>query len=671
MISLADSTSQVAVSVLDNDSAPVGSLLPGSIIILDQPSQGSVFVNQVTGVIDYLPSPGFSGIETFTYQVSSTNGEDSNSATVMLEVGGPTDPDADRLTQGNDNVSLSSANDIVDALGGDDVVLGNNGADVIYGNLGNDELNGGKGEDILFGGSGNDILIGGNQSDILVGGSGTNTLFGGKSADTFRFVSLDAFDTVEDFEIVSGEALDVSALLVGYTPGVDAIGDFVRFTNSGSDTIMAINADGGAAGFVDIALIRGLTNRDAAAMEANGSLVTVGPSTNDAPTPVADAATTSEENAVVVDVLTNDSDPNGDALSVVSVSQGTNGSVVNNNDGTVTYTPDLDFAGSDSFTYTVDDGAGGQASTTVTVTVTNVNDGPVAAGDSAATSATTPVVINVLANDTDADGDSLSVSSLGSATGGSVVNNNDGTVTFTPTGGFEGQGSFSYTVADGNGGTDTATVTVDVFPPNDPPVAGDDSASTQEDTAVVVTVLGNDTDPDGDPLTVTGASDGSNGTTVVNGNGTVTYTPNAEFSGQDTFTYTVDDGKGGTDTATVTVTVNSVNDAPVAGDDAASTSVDTPVVIDVLANDSDVEGDTLTITNLGTSPNGVLSDNGNGTLTYTPNTGFSGQDTLTYTIDDGNGGSDTASITVDVSSGDPTDPNATSPTGPSSSPPTR
>ncbi|MCB9009759.1 MAG: tandem-95 repeat protein [Ardenticatenaceae bacterium] len=172
-----------------------------------------------------------------------------------------------------------------------------------------------------------------------------------------------------------------------------------------------------------------------------------------------------------------------------------------------------------------------------------------------------------------------------------------------------------------NSGDACTAGAVEVAPfQNAAPVAVDDSATTDEDTAVTIDVLANDSDSDGDSLTVESVTDPTNGTVVNNGTD-VTYTPNANFNGVDSFSYTVSDGNGGSDTATVTITVNGVNDAPVANDDSATTDEDTAVTIDVLANDSDSDGDSLTVESVTHPTNGTAVNNATD-VTYTPDAGF-------------------------------------------------
>ena len=609
---------------------------------------------------------------------------------------------------------------------------------------------------------------------------------------------------------------------------------------------------------------------------------------NFAPEAVADSSSTNEDNSVVVAPLTNDTDPDGDTLVIDSLTQGVNGTVVNNGDGTVTYTPNANFNGNDSFTYTISDGNGGTDTATVSVTVNAVNDAPVAGAVSVTTNEDDSITINWLAAATDVDGDPLTLDSFAQGTNGTVTDNGDGTVTYTPNGGFAGNDSFNFAVTDGtlsatatatvtltdvsagpgvldltnvpilsyggtqdvqgtvdisnagstitlqgnvwkaigfsynvtantvlefdfsssiegeehgitltnslaltadrfkihgsqyghspsfdfdnysgagspqhyaipfgqyftgqmsylalsndhdvsnptgegtwsnlkiyespvpvanndsltvdedtagdvnlltndsgqvtvtevtqgsngtvtnnNGGivtftpnanfngsdsfsytitdalgrSDTAIVNVTVNPINDAPIASGDSVSIDEDGSAAVSVLGNDSDIDGDSLSIAGITQGANGTVVDNGDGTITYTPNANFNGSDSFTYTISDGNGGTDTASVSVTVNPINDAPVASGDSVSVDENGSVVVSVLGNDNDIDGDSLSITGITQGANGTVEDNGDGTVTYTPIANFNGSDSFTYTISDGNGGSDTASVNITI-----------------------
>ncbi|MCI2398320.1 Ig-like domain-containing protein [Aliiroseovarius sp. N1Y82] len=299
--------------------------------------------------------------------------------------------------------------------------------------------------------------------------------------------------------------------------------------------------------------------------------VTVTP-VNDDPVAEDDTATVEEDGSVDIPVLDNDSDVDGDDLTVTEATA-PNGTVTINPDGTLTYEPDPDFNGEDTITYTVDDGNGGTDTATVTVTVTPVNDGPTAEDDTDETDEDSIVSGEVLGNDSDPEGDALSVSEVNGAPanvgspvegdgGGSFTLNSDGTYDFDPDGDFEelqvGESattSVSYTIDDGNGGSDAATLTITVTGVNDDPVAEDDYGTTPYNTAVIVDVLGNDTDVEDDILSVLGTPTSADGTVVVNPDGTLTFTPTDGFEGVAEIEYTVTDGNGGTDTGTAFITV--------------------------------------------------------------------------------------------------------------------
>ncbi|MDJ1139701.1 Ig-like domain-containing protein [Marinicella marina] len=259
------------------------------------------------------------------------------------------------------------------------------------------------------------------------------------------------------------------------------------------------------------------------------------------------------------------------------------------------------------------------------------------------------VVISVLDNDSDADdGSVLTIESVGAASNGTVVNNGD-VVTYTPNAGFVGTDSFEYTVIDGEGGSDSATVTINVN--NLAPVAVDDSVSAFGTAPVNFSVLDNDSDPDGDnsELTVSEISAPANGNLVDNGRGNYTYTANEGFIGTETLTYKVTDANGASTTAIVTITVNEANEAPVAVDDAYFTTMNNATTINVLSNDFDPDGDNLTLVSVDTAGTigSVEEVNADGTLTYVPPADWCGTTTFTYTITDGIEEA-TATVTITV-----------------------
>jgi subtilisin family serine protease len=366
---------------------------------------------------------------------------------------------------------------------------------------------------------------------------------------------------------------------------------------------------------------------------------------NNAPVAKDDSAETAYETTVTVDVLANDSDEDGDKLTIQSTTSPKNGTVKNDN-GKLVYTPNDGFSGEDIFEYTITDGEDeATAKVTVTVEEDDSNNVPVAKDDSATTAYETAVTVDVLANDSDEDGDKLTIQSTTSPKNGTVKNDN-GKLVYTPNDGFSGKDSFDYTISDGEDeATATVSVTVEEDDSNNAPVAKDDSAKTAYETAVTVDVLANDSDEDGDKLTIQSTTSPKNGT-VKNDNGKLIYTPNDGFSGKDSFDYTISDGEDEA-TATVTVTVeDEPNNAPVAKDDSATTPYETAVTVDVLANDSDEDGDVLTIQSTTSPKNGTVK-NDNGKLVYTPNDGFSGKDSFDYTISDGEDEA-TATVTVTV-----------------------
>jgi VCBS repeat-containing protein len=358
-------------------------------------------------------------------------------------------------------------------------------------------------------------------------------------------------------------------------------------------------------------------------------------------------------------------DGNLDTNSVSQVSGPSNGSLTLNSDGTFSYDPNLNFNGSDSFVYQVCDTVLACDTATVTLTVNPINDPPVAQDDSFSGNVNTTISGDVLADngngpDSDVDGnlDANSVSQMSGPGNGSLTLNSDGSFSYDPNPNFTGSDSFVYQVCDTALDCDTATVTLTVNPLNNPPVAMDDGYVIDEDTLLSVAapgVLGNDTDLDGDSLTAVLVNDVSDGSLTLHTDGSFSYTPNTDFNGTDSFTYLANDGLADSNTTTVTLTVNPINDPPVAQDDSFSGNENTTISGEVLVDngngpDSDVDGnlDTNSVSLVSGSSNGNLALSNDGTFSYDPNPNFTGSDSFVYQVCDTALACDTATVIITV-----------------------
>lgn len=394
-----------------------------------------------------------------------------------------------------------------------------------------------------------------------------------------------------------------------------------------------------------------------------------------APVAINDTLSLEEDTSLSLNgnVTLNDTVTSPRTLSVASVSSlpGTVGTF-----NGLTYTPPQDYVGQDTFTYVAEDSSGLQSnSATVTINVTPVNDPPVAGDDLSlmVDEDSTDNILDVLINDSvgpsNETSDTISITAVGSTNNGGTVSitGGGGSLTYTPMGGFLGTETFTYTITDSGGLTDTATVSV-LVEPGVLPRARPNSASGAENTSINVDVLSDDSVNPGSTPTLVSVNDGSFGTVVAENDGTVTYTPSdADFYGTDTFTYTMNDSSGlGVDsTGTVTITVTDVNDTPMLMDDTATGTEDNTLNIAIsslLSNDSPGAGEsaseaqnpqTLTITSVSalTTNGGSVMINGSD-ITYTPATDYNGTFEFTYTaIDDGttpSALSSTATVTITV-----------------------
>jgi hypothetical protein len=387
--------------------------------------------------------------------------------------------------------------------------------------------------------------------------------------------------------------------------------------------------------------------------EAQGTVTVTIASVNDVPVATADTLEIDEDEPGVVAVLNNDSDVENDPLQVTEVVGALNGTPTIQADNTVAYTPNADYNGTDSFTYTVIDGNGGSTTANVEVTIEPVNDAPVAENDSATMEEDTQITLLVLDNDTDVDNDTLTIPWVSNPPHGTAEIISGTSIRYTPDKDYDSSDSFYYRVSDGNGGNDYGTVSIQVTGENDPPDAVNDYVATDEDTPITIRVLDNDLDVDDDDLKiewVTDNDDIANGSVeVINNDTRIRFTPDPEYYGRVTFYYRINDGHGETDTARVRVTVNSVNDPPEAQNDSATTEEDTAVTIAVLDNDSDPDGDDLEVDRIANAPDhGTAVIVSNTRIRYTPDENYFGGDSFTYVVSDGNGGEATAMVTVTV-----------------------
>lgn len=385
---------------------------------------------------------------------------------------------------------------------------------------------------------------------------------------------------------------------------------------------------------------------------------------NDPPTAADDSASLDEDSGSrLVNVLANDTTApdQGESLRLVSFGAAAHGTVgVGGESGGLLYTPHADFCGQDAFNYTISDGSLTDVGT-VMVTVACVNDLPRPQPDSFVVAEdSVDNILDVLRNDVDVEGGPFFV--LGCFP--EVVDNRHGTVTIAPNGthviytpdpNFFGTASFTCKVTEGAGpGADQpgALVTVSVTPVNDAPVAVNDSYSLDRQTSTVLSVsapgiLVNDVDADNPTLTAVQVSGPTNGSLIFNADGSFTYTPDPSFGGTDSFTYRAFDGTASSPETTVSIAVSAPNTAPVAVNDTFEANAGTPLTGNVLANDNDLNNDTLTAVLVGAPPAG-LTFNANGSFTYIAAAGLTGPVTFSYKASDGRLDSNTATVTIRI-----------------------
>ncbi|KPZ52489.1 Ig-like domain-containing protein [Pseudoalteromonas sp. P1-25] len=337
--------------------------------------------------------------------------------------------------------------------------------------------------------------------------------------------------------------------------------------------------------------------------------------------------------ATLLNVLENDTDANGDTLTLTDVTN-TIGTVriVNNR---IEYTPEPDYFGEAILNYSISDGFSDstpvQSNATVTITITPVNDAPTAMADSAAMQEDAPpILVDVLTNDTDVDGDNLTITSVSTEFGSASIADNK--IQYSAGPNANGVAIVTYSISDNSAGEASATLEITISPVNDAPIVNADSVTITEDaSATLIDVLSNDTDIDGDTLTLSTVSSDSGSVSIVNSQ--IQYIPDENDNGTATVNYTITDGSQSA-SGILTITITPVNDAPVANADTATILEDAaPTSINVVGNDTDVDNDPLAISTASTSTGAVSVSGSN--LLYTPEANFNGQTVVSYTLTDG------------------------------------
>ncbi|SLN24684.1 Hemolysin, chromosomal [Falsiruegeria litorea R37] len=634
----------VALSPLANDSHADGTL---SITGVGQPGNGSATLN-ADGTVSYTANAGFAGEDSFTYTILSTSGATTTETvtvtvqTNLAPVAGfrlaprgtedspitidplswASDPNGDALSLVSVGPAWNGAAQVTLNENGTVTVTPNadyNGYIDFYYTITDGELETRSFASVFFE----------NTQDAPVGVDDHI----GVDPEARSWLNVLGNDTDAD-RIFPGNQMEARLIT-----GVTAVGDTAdNATFELGNNGIWVTPNPGFIGTLTFTY----TLRDSGGLTSSAT-ATVYVST--LPQLIADGYAIQEDSGQhIFDVLANDSDvDSGQTLTITAVSGAVGGTVTIVDGGkNISYTPNADFTGVETLTYTVSDGLR-EASQTITVTVNNTADTPVAGDDAVTTAEDTAVTIDVLANDSDPGTAVLTIAAVGDATHGQVTISG-GQLIYTPNADFFGTDTFTYDVSDGAGGIETATVTVTVTAENDAPVAADISATIQEDGTYSFNPLAAASDVDGDTVSLVRVGTAAHGLARLNEDGSVSYTPVENYAGSDSFTYVITDGVAET-VVTVTLTVAEVNDAPVALNDAATLQEDGTLTFDVVANDSDVDGQSLTIISVSDPAHGQASFDGQ-TITYTPNANFHGTEVITYVISDGAGG--TSSATLDV-----------------------
>jgi len=360
-----------------------------------------------------------------------------------------------------------------------------------------------------------------------------------------------------------------------------------------------------------------------------------------------------DQSILLSDLLENDFDRDGDHINIVDFSKNSvqGGSLELVSDNVLKFTPADNFNGLDSFAYVVSDGKGARNTAIVNITVEAINDMPQVTGEKITLLEDESILLmGLIANDVDEDGDNLKIQNYNQGENGGVVELiGSNILKYTPKTNYSGLDSFTYSVSDGHNSTVTATVNILVEEVNDIPQVSGEVVSMLEDSSILLSnLMSNDVDIDDDILHIKSVEQSENaGLVELDGKNQVRYTPAPNYVGTDHFNYTISDARGGTAVGTVTIVVTDVNDIPLAKVDSFLVEQGKAKELDVLANDSGVNED-VQISFISLPKNGDVVVNLDGNVTYTPNGDYFGIDSFIYQVVDKDGESSVATAAIDV-----------------------
>jgi gliding motility-associated-like protein len=676
----------ISGSVVVNDLDPENETLTAT--LLQGPTNGQLNNNTVNavGTFTYTPNPGFFGEDVFTYVICDQGPTVlCDTATVTITVVEPSDSITNLPPFAVDDAFAGGSNDTIPGNiltndinpDGDDLVLDtlsqpNHGTitsfDPITGvftYVPNDDYYGPDYFTYVLCDEGNPVYCDTATVHILIYNDNNPPVAINDINNTLIGNPVDGDVSTNDFDLNEGDALNFTLLSANgsnVTMNPDGTYTFVPVT-TGEFTFTYYVCDDINPALCDTAIVTVIVDDFVA-----------DPLVNNDPVANNDNVITYGDTPVVVSAISNDFDP--DAADVITVTGIVPGSVtpgitvVDNGDGTFTVTPDSDTVAQYSFDYILCDNGSPTLCDTASVVIDVLpsiepgnNVPPIAIDDAFATGDNEPVTGVVATNDISPDMDPLTFALLDSTQDGTITSFNPttGEFTYVPDPNYSGPDQFTYVVCD-NGSPiacDTATAYITVYPNNEYPIAVNDVNATLVDVPVNGNVSTNDSDPDNDPVSFVNITQPINGSLTFNPDGTYTYTPDANFEGQDSFLYSICDN--GTpalcDTALVVINVEGLNvnpfenNEPVATDDNLQSNGTDPIVVCVICNDFDVDGDDITVTEV-INPDGYdVVLNPDGTVTVTPPVGV--EDTtivFEYVICDNGTPSlcDTATVTIDI-----------------------